>query len=313
MGATRSDFVHKSYIERCETLQDTCPYEPLSYVEELLERSLGRPVREVFRHIDPVPLGAASIGQVHRAVLLDGRQVAVKVQYPRVEALFRGDLRTIRRFAAIAQPEHLTVLDEVERAFLTEFDFQREADALQQVADAVERSPFSRAVTVPRPLRELCRKDVLVMEYLPGIKLVDALRERATALAASRGMTLAQLRDEWAASSAAAGTGSGGLPTAPRAASPWHRAALRAALAASDAVHNAPLRLRNLAARAFGKQLAPLRSTPPPVDIESVLALLAAVHARQLFVDGLFNGDWCVSWKSLCTLASDAAAAQPPG
>ena len=293
MGATRSDFVHKAYIERCETLQDACPYEPLSYVEGLLERSLGRPVREVFRHIDPVPLGSASIGQVHRAVLLDGRQVAVKVQYPRVEALFRGDLRTIRRFAAMAQPEHLTVLDEVERAFLTEFAFQREADALQQVADAVDRSPFSRAVTVPRPLRELCRKDVLVMEYLPGIKLVDALRKRATALAASRGMTLAQLRNEWAASSAAAGTG--GLPTAPRAASPWHRAALRVALVASDAAHNAPLRLRNLAARAFGQRIAPLRATPPPVDIESVLALLAAVHARQLFVDGLFNGDWCAN------------------
>jgi predicted unusual protein kinase regulating ubiquinone biosynthesis (AarF/ABC1/UbiB family) len=122
MGATRSDFVHKEYVERCETLQDDCPHQPLSYVEALLERSLGRPVRDVFARIDPEPLGAASIGQVHRAVLLDGREVAVKVQYPRVEALFRGDLRTIRRFCALAQPEHLTVLDEVERAFLTEFD-----------------------------------------------------------------------------------------------------------------------------------------------------------------------------------------------
>ena len=90
MGATRSDFVHKEYVERCETLQDDCPHQPLSYVEALLERSLGRPVRDVFARIDPEPLGAASIGQVHRAVLLDGREVAVKVQYPRVEALFRG-------------------------------------------------------------------------------------------------------------------------------------------------------------------------------------------------------------------------------
>jgi aarF domain-containing kinase len=192
--------------------------------------------------------------------------------------------------------------------------FQREAHALQQVADAVERAPFARAVTVPRPIRELCRKEVLVMEYLPGTKLVDALRARATALAASRGMTLAQLRDEWAASSAAAG-GEGGLPTAPRATPAWRRIALRAALAAADAAHNAPLRLRNAAARVVGRRLTPLRATPLPVDIESVLALLADVHARQIFVDGLFNGDWCASSLLMLCLcfalhaASDASSA----
>ncbi len=152
------------------------------------------------------------------------------------------------------------------------------------------------------------------MEYLPGTKLVDALRARATALAASRGMTLAQLRDEWAASSAAAG-GEGGLPTAPRATPAWRRIALRAALAAADAAHNAPLRLRNAAARVVGRRLTPLRATPLPVDIESVLALLADVHARQIFVDGLFNGDWCASSLLMLCLcfalhaASDASSA----
>jgi aarF domain-containing kinase len=291
MGATRSDFVAKEYIERCETLQDACGHEPLSYVEALLERSLGRPVADVFSWIDPQPLGAASIGQVHRARLVDGREVAVKVQYPKVEALFRGDLRTIRAFCELAQPEHLTVLDEVERAFLTEFDYEREADALAEVAASAARAPFAHEVVVPRPVRELCRKEVLVMEYLPGSKLVDALRARATELAASRGMTLAQLRDAWAASAAAAG-GEGGLPTAPRAAPGWRRAALRAALTLSDAAHNAPRRLRNALRLPHSATPAlPLRTTPPPVDVESVLALLARVHAHQIFHDGLFNGD----------------------
>ena len=136
------------------------------------------------------------------------------MQYPRVEQLFRGDLGTIRSFCKIAQPEHLSVLDEVERAFLTEFDYAREAKALATVASSLDRSPFRGKVAVPRPVQELCTRRVLVMEYLDGEKLVDALRRRATALAASRGLTLAQLREQWA--SASWGDGLGPPPSAPR-------------------------------------------------------------------------------------------------
>ena len=67
----------------------------------------------MFEWIEEKPLGSASIGQVHRARLRgSGREVAVKVQYPAVEELFRGDIATIRTFCQIAQPEHLSVLDE---------------------------------------------------------------------------------------------------------------------------------------------------------------------------------------------------------
>lgn len=242
----------------------------------------------MFASIDAVPLGSASIGQVHRARLLDGREVAVKVQYPRVEALFRGDLRTIRRFCAIAQPEHLAVLDEVERAFLTEFAYDREAEALQTVADNVARSPFHARVVVPRPVTELCRREVLVMEYLDGEKLVNALRRRAIVMAEARGMNLEQLRAKWAAVAAASGA-EGGPPTAPVPRPLWRRALLRSYLWVSDAAHNVPRALRNAS---WGRRSPSLmRHTPPPLDVESVLCLLSAVHAHQLFVDGLFNGD----------------------
>ena len=79
-------------------------------------------------------------------------------------------MATIRTFCTIAQPEHLTVLDEVERAFLTEFDYLREAEALAEVAANVAASPFRHRISVPRPVKELCRKHVLVMEYLPGAR-----------------------------------------------------------------------------------------------------------------------------------------------
>jgi aarF domain-containing kinase len=310
IGATRSDFVAKEYVERCETLQargrgegrpcprgdltwpqDACPFESLPQVEKLLEAAFGRPAREVFASIEATPLGAASIGQVHRALLHDGRWVAVKVQYPRVEALFRGDLRTIRRFCQLAQPEHLAVLDEVERAFLTEFDYTREAAALSQVCDNVAAAPFAHAVAVPRPVRELCTRRVLVMTFLDGEKLVDALRRRATQLAASRGMTLAQLRAQWA--DAAWGSSDGPPPCAPRPSPAWRRAALRCALWLADAAHNAPRMLANATVRRLMRQppLVLRASTPPPMDVEGTLALLSQVHAHQIFADGLFNGD----------------------
>ena len=213
------------------------------------------------------------------------------MQYPRVEQLFRGDLGTIRSFCKIAQPEHLSVLDEVERAFLTEFDYAREAKALATVASSLDRSPFRGKVAVPRPVQELCTRRVLVMEYLDGEKLVDALRRRATALAASRGLTLAQLREQWA--SASWGDGLGPPPSAPRPTPPWQRAALLLALRASDWAHNAPRALANATTRRLRRQPPlPLRSTPtPPLDVEGTLALLAGVHAHQIFLDGLFNGD----------------------
>lgn len=271
MGATRSDFVAMPYIKVCETLQDNCPYEPLEKVQELLTRTLGRPWSEVFTFIDPQPLGAASIGQVHRAVLRDGRVVAVKVQYPNVERLFRGDMRTIRRFCELAQPEQLPALAEIERAFVTEFDYQREADMLEQVAVNVSNSPYRRACVVPRPIRELCTKHMLVMEYLDGKKLVDALREQAAALASAQGLTLDQLRDQWADRAAAAGTTPSARPTAPVATPRWRRAALRVALWVNDVARGT--------------------RTPMPLDVDSVLALLAGVHAHTIFVNGLYNGD----------------------
>jgi aarF domain-containing kinase len=271
MGATRSDFVAMPFIKACETLQDDCPYEPLDRVKALLSRTLGRPWDTVFQHIDPVPLGAASIGQVHRAVLVDGRVVAVKVMYPDVERLFRGDMRTIRTFCELAQPEQLPALNEIERAFVTEFDYQREADMLEKVATNIARSRHRRRVMVPRPVKELCTKHMLVMEYLDGKKLVDALREQYTAIAASAGMTLDQLRDKWASNAAAAGASPGDRPGAPKETALWRRAALRSYLWAADAVRGT--------------------RTPMPLDVDSVLAILAAVHAHTIFVDGLYNGD----------------------
>lgn len=111
----------------------------------IVEQSLGKPLEEVFSMWNDIPRGAASIGQVvqpfdvlanfskvHQAILLDGREVAVKVQFPRIENRFRSDLKTIKRFCTMALPQHVQPLEEIEKQFLTEFDYSLEADNLER-------------------------------------------------------------------------------------------------------------------------------------------------------------------------------------
>ncbi|CAM9934290.1 unnamed protein product, partial [Sphacelaria rigidula] len=160
----------------------------------LVEASLNKRLDSVFERFDERPLGAASIGQVHRATLKDdGRDVVVKVMYPNVETMFRSDIKTMKDFCALAQPEHLVMLSEVEKQFLTEFDFREEAKNLQLVRENM-RKAYRRQVVVPEAM--IATPSVLVMEYVPGKMLVDALQEHMEVVAKERGMTVEELRLE---------------------------------------------------------------------------------------------------------------------
>lgn len=178
-------------MPRCLTLlKDQVPAEPLSHVQDVVETSLGQDMASLFAWVDPEPLGAASIGQVHRARLHDGREVVVKVKFPDVEKNFKSDMDTIMQFCKLAQPEQVVYLEETQRQFMTEFDYQQEARNLSQVWHNIK--PFyekdvrrdvhltymtrSAQVVMPEAIDELCTRDVLVMTYVPGIKFVDAVK-----------------------------------------------------------------------------------------------------------------------------------------
>lgn len=98
-------------------LQDQVPAQPFSVIRAILDSELD--FEKTFQSFESEPIGAASIGQVHRAVLKDGRRVVVKVCYPNVERLLRGDVRTIKMFAQVAQPVHVPGLEEMENQFQT--------------------------------------------------------------------------------------------------------------------------------------------------------------------------------------------------
>jgi aarF domain-containing kinase len=168
--------------ETMAPLQDSCPPRSYEVVKSIIEEDYGiKDMGEIFEYFEKTPIGAASIGQVHRATLKrDGSKVVVKVMYPGVEDVFRGDVRTIKMFCEVAQPVHVPPLIEIEKQFMTEFDYRREAEQLDRVRRNMMKANISgdkyRQCAIPMPHLDLCTKRVLVMEELRGGKLADELR-----------------------------------------------------------------------------------------------------------------------------------------
>ena len=188
----------KIWQKTFEPVLDSIPPKPFDDVRAIVESDLGRPLGEVFSSFDPQPMAAASIGQVHRAVLkADGRRVVVKVMYPEVEARFRGDVAISKAFFSVTMPEQAILLDEVEKQFANEFDYTREAAQLDLVRRNLAAAGTFSHIVVPEPVKELCTKRVLTMTEIVGAKkLTTALEEDTAAFAAEQGKTTAQLLAE---------------------------------------------------------------------------------------------------------------------
>jgi len=180
-ASSRNDFIPARVLRELSTLQDQVPGMTAAAVKRVVQGDLGRPLEDVFAEFDYTPLGAASIGQCHRARLrASGQEVCVKVMSPDAEWRFRHDIRASRVFCRLAMPEWVAVLDEVERQFMTEFDYRCEAANLEAVAHNMKRK-FGSKVQVPVPLSELTRKHVLVMSFLPGRTLVTTVQVQSPA------------------------------------------------------------------------------------------------------------------------------------
>ena len=174
-ASTRPDLLPAIYTETLSSLQDRVPPQPAAVVEGAIERELGRPVAEVFPEFDREPVAAASIAQVHRARLVDGREVAVKVRYPGIASLVDADLDALESiFEAVASLEPGIQLHPI-AAYLRwtlplELDFRREARATVELRDALADR---EDVVVPDVLGDLTTGRLLVMEYVDGVKITD--------------------------------------------------------------------------------------------------------------------------------------------
>ena len=172
---TRADVLPDEYIEVLSRLHDRVPPRPLAEIQRTVEAELRRPLKEVFSEFDAAPLAAASLAQVHRAVTRDGREVAVKVQYDNIARLVDVDLRTFSFFVHLLARIEKTfdmrlVIRELSKYLPRELDFEHEASNSAHIrANLSGRGD----VIVPEVLRELTTKKLLVMEYVPGIKVTD--------------------------------------------------------------------------------------------------------------------------------------------
>ncbi|MFF2085103.1 ABC1 kinase family protein [Nocardia sp. NPDC058176] len=173
------------FQQRLAVLRNAAPTVSFESMRAVIEQDFGCPLTEVFAEFDPEPIAAASIGQVYRATLPDGRAVAVKVQYPGVDAAVRADLKNLtmfRRVLASAMPWITpAVLDELKLNMEAELDYQAEAATQTEIAHLYREHPF---IVVPNAVPELSTTRVLVSEFVEGTgfeeirHLPDAQRNR---------------------------------------------------------------------------------------------------------------------------------------
>lgn len=171
--SVRPDIVPRDILDELQGLQDNVPPASFPEVRESLERELGANLEERFASFDPVPLASASIAQVHRAVLHDGRVVAVKVQRPGIEAAIRSDLHILYTIAHLLRDRiqlpglysPMGIVQEFDAALTRELDFIQEARA----ATRFRRAFLGHAdIYAPEVLEEWTTRRMLVLEMLEG-------------------------------------------------------------------------------------------------------------------------------------------------
>ena len=181
---TRSDLLPREYVETLSKLQDRVPPRPFHVVRETVERELACKLDDVFERFSTRPIASASLAQVHDARLRNGERVAVKVQYPEVAALVRGDLANLRAlFRAVdfleGEFDLMPLVEELRTYVPRELNFVNEG----RNAETVARQFKDRDdVGVPRIHWELTTRRVLVMDFVEGIKITDLAALRAADL-----------------------------------------------------------------------------------------------------------------------------------
>jgi len=183
--STRPDIVPPDIIAELRGLQDAVRPFPYADVETTIREDLGQPIERLFTEFDERPLAAASIGQVHRATLPNGRRVVVKVQRPNAPRQIEADLALMYQAAKVAREriraldfiDTNEIVDEFSRSIRQELDYRLEA----RNADAFHKNFAGHPhVSVPRVYWTYTRSRVLTLEYLDGVQLADIDVERWT-------------------------------------------------------------------------------------------------------------------------------------
>jgi len=176
--SSRADLLPAPYLKHLARLQDRVTPFPYEQVQQIVETELGLPINTAFALFEREPLAAASLGQVHRAVLPDGHPVVVKVQRPNITKQIAEDFaaleeiaRFLRRYTQMGQRVELEkVLEEFEHTLAHELDYRREAANMVTLARNLAK--FKRLI-VPLPIEDYTTPKVLTMDYIEGTKITE--------------------------------------------------------------------------------------------------------------------------------------------
>jgi len=177
----RRDLLPNEVVTELSKLQDAVPAFALAIVRQSIAADLGGQPEQLFSHFETEPIAAASIGQVHRARLLDGASVVVKVQRPDLARRFYRDLGYMRAIAKIAgmtgagerAPAWMDLVDEFGRVLFAEIDYIQEGRNADRLRQSLRHRP---RIKVPRVIWQYTGRKVLTLEYLPATK-IDNLPE----------------------------------------------------------------------------------------------------------------------------------------
>ena len=176
--STRPDILPPVFIQEFRKLQDSAPEIPLDDVRSTIEQAFGRSVDELYVSLEPAPLATASMAQVHRAVLKDGREVVVKVQRPGIEPQIRSDLSLLYYLARIGEAtidevglyNPVAIVKEFEKAIVEELNFLIEADNTERARDLAANE---EGVIISEIISELTATRVITQTYVDGYSLHD--------------------------------------------------------------------------------------------------------------------------------------------
>jgi ubiquinone biosynthesis protein len=181
--STRPDLLSAGYIDELSTLQDEVPPVPWTEIEILLRQQLKAPLEQTFKTVNPVPVAAGSIAQTHRATLIDGREVALKVQRPGIDLTVAQDIALIQGIADLVARtdfgktyEIKSIAEEFTKALEAELDFKREAGYTDQLRRNLSHSKWfdPQQIVVAQIYWELTTEKLMVMEWLEGVPILSA-------------------------------------------------------------------------------------------------------------------------------------------
>ncbi|KAL5673054.1 hypothetical protein ACJX0J_017360, partial [Zea mays] len=181
----KPDLAPMAWVKRLVTLCDKAPATPFDVVRDVVEKQFMKNFDDIFEFFDVEPVGSASIAQVHRARLkLSNTDVAVKVQHPGAEHLMMVDIRNMQAMALFLQKYDInfdlfSATKEMEKQICYEFDFVREASAMERIREFLRITNKKPPVMVPRVIPGMVTREVLVMEFIKGTPIMNLGNEMA--------------------------------------------------------------------------------------------------------------------------------------